>query len=265
MKKLIPLIAITVVIFMCACLFGKRAVIHFFDDGAPQPQVHSVSNDVQLKKGDFVFFGKYGGEDILWQVTDVSNGKPLLTSYYVICQKPFDAGDEKYKFGSSNWESSSLKKWLNSSDTNVSYDNPPDNGSVSGGWNSYDSEPGFLNEDNFTKIQKNMISGQGVFILSKKEVSTYFNAAQRRKGLSESAAVRDESPYIVTSGMSVWYWTRTPVSSNKMCVTAVTTSGGFYKSPAYDSTAGVVPSLYLNSFDVEASGNGEFENPYYLR
>ena len=63
MKKLIPIIAITVVIFMCACLFGKRAVIHFFDDGAPQPQVHSAVSDIRLKKGDFVFFGKYGEEE----------------------------------------------------------------------------------------------------------------------------------------------------------------------------------------------------------
>ena len=82
MKKLIPIVAITVVIFICACVFGKRAVVHFFDDGAPQPQAYSAVSDVKLKKDDFVFFGKYGGKEILWQVTDISDGKPLLTSYF---------------------------------------------------------------------------------------------------------------------------------------------------------------------------------------
>lgn len=230
---------------------------------------------VSLKKDDYLYFGNYLDEPILWKVLDVKDGKPLMMTEYIICFKAFDAngkntdyhtGTDTEKYGSSDWDDCTLKEWLNSSEKPVVYSHcPPDAGSVYRGCNAYTEESGFLSEKNFDSHLKRLISQEGIFLLTTNELRKYFTDETRRKTCTESAILHNDSPYLLTASRKIWYWTSSPVSSNNVSVAAVTSSGGFYKTLAYDSVMGVSPSLRLNETAVcVCRGDGSKGQPYVV-
>lgn len=130
----------------------------------------------QMKIGDYVQFGQYANEPILWRVIedsanpsanvgDVISGDPLLFSDKIICKKPFDAAgphdgsNDRLNDGSNLWLTSNMRSWLNSSAEagGVTWlcGNPPTKGSVDG--NDYASEKGFLAVGNFAESERNLI------------------------------------------------------------------------------------------------------------
>ena len=232
------------------------------------------SEPAMLQKGDYVVFGEYLGEPILWQVLDTRDGKALLMTKYIICLKAFDAGGEcarhdgadREKYGSSEWEGSTLQTWLNSAERTVAYAScRPDRASLAGGYNAYDGESGFLGDKNFSQKQREMIDKRGVFLLSKSELSKYLTAAQRRKTCTASAVRDNDAPYLLTTSQRTWYWTSSAVSSNRVSAAAVTTTGGYYKSLAYDGVTGVAPALYLSGAEILTNGgDGSEKSPYFI-
>jgi hypothetical protein len=126
---------------------------------------------MEIKKGDYIYFGKYNNNPILWRVINLDNdGDPLLWSEYILCNKTYDAaesgiygqtGENPYttdrnrqKYGSNKWENSNIREWLNSADQKVKWTTqPPTKDAVYR--NPYDTEAGFLT--NFTEKEKNAI------------------------------------------------------------------------------------------------------------
>lgn len=118
-----------------------------------------------LKPGDYLEFGRYLGNDILWRIIEKNDGGILLISQYILCYKPFDAkGDltesrgtkDRMDYGSNYWAKSNLHDWLNSDGKKVAYtQQAPDKEHVEQGYNNYENEPGFLYE--FTNREKNSI------------------------------------------------------------------------------------------------------------
>lgn len=119
-----------------------------------------------LNVGDYIQFGSYFGEPILWRVINKNDDDSvLLFSERILCLKPFDAAEsgkynsaggsytsdiERQKTGSNNWENSNLREWLNSADQTVQYTTqPPKKTTLVYGNNRSEYEPGFLN--NFTQ------------------------------------------------------------------------------------------------------------------
>ncbi len=236
----------------------------------------SESAQVTLNEGDFLYFGSYLEEPLLWQVLGVNgDGKALMMTKHVITFKAFDANgiakeyhdSDSALYGSSLWESSSLRQWLNSDDAKVVYSHSaPKKNFVFQGYNSYADEKGFLHEDNFSKDLVQMIDGSGVFLLSKEQISLYFSNGERLKTPTKSALEQSESPYFSSASMAVWYWTSSSVSSNNVSVTTVTSSGGYYKTLAFDGLTGVAPAVYLQSHQVICCGGDGSENhPYFVR
>lgn len=119
--------------------------------------------DYQINIGDYIEFGTYNGDSILWQVIDFDNdGDPLLFSEYIISLKSFDSSGDYFtdsvrkSFGSNEWENSNLRQWLNSSDNEIQWlQNPPSDENAWG--NPYDTENGFLGISNFTAPDRNCI------------------------------------------------------------------------------------------------------------
>jgi hypothetical protein len=124
-----------------------------------------------LKLGDYIIFGSYLGESILWQIINFdSDGDPLLFSYNVLSIKAFDSNGDKHidesrkKSGSNNWEYSNLRQWLNSKDDTIDWiQNRPSAENLdlnfldrqqTGG---YEDEKGFLSPDNFTINESKLI------------------------------------------------------------------------------------------------------------
>jgi hypothetical protein len=130
----------------------------------------------QLRIGDYVQFGRYADEWILWRVIedsanpdakvgDVITGDPLLFSDNVVCKKPFDAAgphdnnSERLVGGSNLWQTSNLRAWLNSAAEAGAViwpcGNPPTEDSVDS--NDYADEKGFLADGNFNEYERDLI------------------------------------------------------------------------------------------------------------
>lgn len=235
-----------------------------------------TSQRIVLVTGDYVCFGSYLNEPIIWKVLNIEpNGKTLLISEKIICFKAFNAcgqGDKENidsdieAFGSSKWETSTLKQWLNSSEKTVSYSHSsPKKECVYKGYNAYDDEPGFLCDDNFSDSQRKIISCEGIFIPSKEMLQKNLSKSELKKNCTQTAASYNSSPYIVLPQQTYWYWTSSALNKSNVSVIAVTSSGSFYKTLAFDSSTGVCPALYLNSNKVNIeNGNGTLSEPYII-
>jgi len=125
--------------------------------------ITNAQTPTKMKVGDYIQFGHYYGDPILWRVINVNaNGSYFLLSDKILCLKSFDAegdlaggkGDKDRKInGSSYWKLSNIREWLNSSDKKVKYSSQvPDKTHVNGGINPYDAEAGFLS--NFTADER---------------------------------------------------------------------------------------------------------------
>lgn len=260
-------------------IFGSRLV-----KAAVQPLLLPVSvslnetpaaKQITLRTNDYVVFGAYQGEPILWQVLRMEDGNPLLWSSRILCFKAFDAsgmdavyhkGTDYTAQGSNSWVDSTLRQWLNSSEQSVPWTHcPPTEKNVLDGLNPYADEPGFLT--GFSEAEQSLLAprnGDLVFLLSQTELSQWVPAAKRTKELTHTAGMKDRSSYLNLPMSFEWYWTSSPAISTRTGVTAVTTSGSFYKDPAYDGHTGVCPAVLLKSRTVLASGDGTEANPYQI-
>lgn len=115
-------------------------------------------NVSKFKIGDYIYYGKYNSEPILWQIISFDgDGNPLLFSNYGLSIKPFDApsnsnNGQAIMHGSNEWEFSTIRKWLNSNDVQVQWGDKTPNLSVfKDARLAYDREPGFLSSSNFTQ------------------------------------------------------------------------------------------------------------------
>ena len=225
---------------------------------------------VVLQDGDYVYFGTYLNEPVIWKVASIERDKKvLLISEKILCFKAFDArskcdnssSSDTKLFGSSQWESCTLKKWLNSSEKTVACCTAS-SGKKS---NIYEGEFGFLHNDNFSKKQREMISDEGIFLPSSEMLQKYLNENELKKKSTKSAVSHNNSQFIILPEKSVWYWTGSKINKSNVGVVAVTSSGSFYKSLAIDSSMGVCPALYLKTNNVYVSkGNGIFSQPYII-
>ncbi|MCR4429639.1 MAG: DUF6273 domain-containing protein [Tepidanaerobacteraceae bacterium] len=143
--------SIIVLVAISCCFFGNLA----------------KADDIQktVETGDYVLFGSYDRQPILWRAIDKDeNGRLLLWSEYIISLKPFDAGGDKHREisrregGSNNWEYSNIRQWLNSEEQVIQWkQNPPSRENLWNGNNAYDAESGFLSDRNFTSFEKELI------------------------------------------------------------------------------------------------------------
>ncbi|MDD4096421.1 MAG: DUF6273 domain-containing protein [Oscillospiraceae bacterium] len=196
-----------------------------------------------IKVGDYVLFGSYNDEPILWRCVDTGNGVMLL-SEYILCMKAYDAAEsgercfeggsytknvDAQRFGSEIWKTSNIREWLNSDKTEVKYSTqPPVAPAVLNGANAYADEAGFLT--NFTKAERKNIlpvthngCTDQVYILSAEEVTRYItdgsnwpseNGALRyltdaAKAKSEHDGIfHSDATGLINPSNEWWYYTR---------------------------------------------------------
>lgn len=115
--------------------------------------------------GDYILFGKYNKQKILWRVINIDEtGSPLILMENVIAIKSYDSAGSVHKdkdrinYGSNYWENSNIRQWLNSENKIGQWiQNPPSKTNIFEGSNPYDDEPGFLSDENFTADEKKII------------------------------------------------------------------------------------------------------------
>lgn len=145
-----------------------------FEEKKPEDADNVIST---IHIGDYMQMGNYLDEPILWRCVLVDENGPLMLSDKILCFKPFDAlGNHKYSdgtaqaeiagpegihFGSSLWETSNIRSWLNSDATagDVKWLDgcPPTASAVYDGYNAYATERGFLSYGNFSSGERNAI------------------------------------------------------------------------------------------------------------
>lgn len=119
----------------------------------------------KLQIGDHLRFAKYNHHPILWRVVHLDGeGNPVLLSDRILTIKAYDAAGSAYNnsdrktWGSNDYEISTLRRWLNSSDSRVTWaKNPPKKEHLFTGDNPYNQERGFLADGNFTVTERTWI------------------------------------------------------------------------------------------------------------
>ncbi len=121
--------------------------------------------------GDYIQFGRYNNAPILWRVIhkDV-NGDPILFADRILTIKAFDANGSYHtgttdlvNYGSNFYKDSNIRQWLNSSSPNSGANtidwiqNDPSAANMSGGYNPYNTEKGFIADGNFTSAERSLI------------------------------------------------------------------------------------------------------------
>lgn len=196
----------------------------------------------ELKIGDYIQIGEYYDEPIIWRcmlfgnpekkedsnVPEVSeyrkenniNCLPLLLSDEILCLKAFDA--EATQEGSNNshsrrkngrasnyWADSTIRSWLNSEadagEVEWLCSNPPTADSVSGRYNAYDKESGFLT--NFTDSELGLIQevsqksfvgfpeyNNGVYSEKEEMVDSGYDALGNTTGISKGYSYWEYTP-----------------------------------------------------------------------
>ncbi len=208
-----------------------------------------------MKVGDVIEFGSYeqdnnvsnGAEAIEWQVLKVQDAKALVISKYALDCQPYHSDRVAM-----NWESSSLRKWLNedflkkaftadeqkniAATTVVNADNP-----------SYGTDGGNDTTDK-------------VFLLSMEEAQTYFSTNDLRKVTPTAYAFAQgarTSSQEYSSNANCGWWLRSPgyIAFSAGCVTL---HGAVYLQgdDVYNTIYGVRPVMWIGEGAGVETGNG---------
>lgn len=254
------------------------------------------NKNVKLGPGDYVRFGAYNNEPILWSVMKEDGNGIMLFSVRVISLKPFDARGpfhhndrQKFIYGSARWENSNIRQWLNSSEEKIDWiQNAPVKENIWRGENAYAHEKGFLAEGNFTMSDRRLIketfndtiqadpNGGGryttrdkVFLLSKAEYMEMLKDTKFEQARLTVKAIEksDFNYYGLLTPESEWrFWLREPYPHHSHTVFFVIPGGMVvYDNSAAYGNVGIRPACYIDPRALVCSeGEGSETNPYII-
>lgn len=244
-KRFIGIISAVAVVAVAICIICFAIIKGDDNSKKANSKVGNSSNidrEVNLSNlvlGATVTFGSYNGELIEWKVLKIEDNKAVLISNKIITIKAFDSA-ESGKFdtyedkiylstdtepdedlelqvmlrGNSDWSTSNIRTWLNSSSDYVKYeDNPPKGNAMSELKNGYDAEAGFLygfSEDELSVIAPTVNRTKGnaladdeyiettdyVYLLSQEDLSLFEEAnVNIYATVTEAAKEQDEAKW----------------------------------------------------------------------
>lgn len=141
----------------------------------PLSKTALAEGDLPLSIGEYITFGKYYDEPILWRCIDIDGNGILMLSDKILCFKAFDVPGRtggshdrirRFKYGrdadgSNYWGDSNIRSWLNSAAAAGEVEwlcgNPPSDDIMENGGklsNPYSEEKGFLADGNFTASER---------------------------------------------------------------------------------------------------------------
>ena len=182
--------------------------------------------------GDYVLFGSYeqdndtsnGKEQIEWIILDKKGASVLLLSKYSLDGKQFN--DKK---GHASWESSTLRRWLNSEFLNTAFS--------SGEQNAIQKTKVLAEKNPTGETTSEKYTEDMVFLMSYAESGKFY-----------SARTAEATAYAKSQGASWWWWIYWKPDSDINCSACVTHSGSmFYNGDCADHLKGAVrPAIWIN-------------------
>jgi hypothetical protein len=165
--------------------------------GSSETEEHiteSISNSTGINVGDYVTFGIYeqdndtenGLEPIKWQVMDISDGKALLVSCYILDNVEYNESEGIYGDGSSEslpWSSSYIYNWLNDDFMNLAF--------------SENERSVIVDITDYSSDNEEVDVKGNVFLLSYEEVVKYFDA----KTITITDSEDEEVEYVYSDAM----------------------------------------------------------------
>ncbi len=282
-KWILALIVIALLITGCQSKNGLGLEVNV--------EVYENKEEEGLKVGEFVIFGSYKGDELLFRIINKDeDGNPLLYSYRVIDFLPFD-----YE-ASNRWATSSLRDWLNDdqegflkpsnidpfylslikatkhkallSESNIIYKS----GGESGHEWSHMIDTSIANYDS---SYYEMVEDK-VFLLSIKEFKHYLvdrGWEYRSEPTLEALKSNPDKDIRVDNGRFVSEWIRTPYYKHTSLTRTLALGGyvehdtGMFMSAfANSENMGVSPAFYLIASRIEVlGGTGEIDNPYRIK
>lgn len=214
----------------------------------------NTKNKVEIMMGDYMKFGRYHYEDILWQVINKDDDRLLLLSTNIVEYKEFG--------GYANWKNSSIREFLNNeymflrdfTDTEKSFIIPVDNQYLYG---DAPYEPD-INKCliGYDESMKRISRNDKVFILSMKEVVEFL----KKKNL----------PYTI-HGKSYWLrdfaYEKMPtydkIKSECYKKQRIVKDNARISRKDYHELDGIRPAIYIKKFE-RCIGKGSIYDPYIL-
>ncbi|TLS52658.1 hypothetical protein FE782_08480 [Paenibacillus antri] len=221
-----------------------------------------------IRVGDTVQLGRYEDKPLLWTVLAKEEEGYLLWSRDAIAAKPFDAvdeslpaGEEARSYGSNDWETSDLRRWLNETflagftdeerklltaaalNTLVSAQrlDRKQFGDQPHYWSSIPRHA----EQNYDRAYGRRAS-ELVFLLDAQQLVRH--VSMRGSFLTKANPQGSATPY----------WVRTPYAGSASMVRIVGEDGFVYHRDAAGERTGVVPAVFLR---LDASAQGGFGTP----
>ena len=190
--------------------------------------------------GKTFFFGSYeqdnnssnGKEDIEWLVLAKEDTKALVISQYALDCQPYNMSNT-----SVTWENCSLRKWLNETFINATFNSEEQNRLVNSQVTA-DKNPSFNTSPGNTTTDK-------VFLLSITEVNKYFSSDYVRECQGTEYCYA-QGAYTASNSCTCW-WLRSP-SAQDDCVVIINAGGRVIEhGPDFnDSDYAVRPALWIN-------------------
>lgn len=234
-----------------------------------------IVSDPLFQPGDYVQFGTYKSEPLVWIVLnhDKSNGYLLWCDKELEYQE-FDKTDEANpgaEYGSNSWETSDVRAWLNDSfiktfdenDQNLinkvklkNVLNYNEIGSREGG-----DKPHYWTavtpyvDQNYDRDAYYNYSEDEIFLL---------DCSQLKKFVFDNRLGFKKYDYTGSKNEKTRYWLRTPYYNSTSMARIVDKNGLVYHKDA-NTKAGIIPAFYLDDTAAVKEGTGRGNDPYIIK
>ena len=204
---------------------------------------NTVANAKSLKVGDGLLFGTYeqnnvfsdGKENIEWIVLS-RNEKGLL----LISKKGLDSQKYNNASGFTNWNDSSIRKWLNSDFYNEAFNE--------------EEKKYILNTSNTIEYASNVVSDDNVFLLSITEAEQLFESNEDR--------IIKATEYSIARGVDAyddgacWWWLRTVCEDNEYVMNVRSAGNLRYASEIAANSDGyaIRPAIWI-SYEINSNNS----------
>lgn len=296
-------------LFVVAALFLLIAIICINNGRTKEPVVINTGGVAEaVSVGDTVTFGSYYDEPITWRVLHITEDgtQAVLIAEHILTMKAYDAAeggtynsdgnadywgmdtaaDTDYDLqiavrGNSDWSTSNIRTWLNSSDEVVVYQGQaPEPLAMSEHKNGYHNESGFLygfteeelallvewevvTNGNVLSEEEITVTKDRVFLLSLAELEWFEEAGMRIYATPTQAAVSADNSNWYDVALEAYevkefyWWLREPVEGTASKCYLV--NNGYTEEKLYESNVGtegfgirpaVVVDLTQNSLEV---------------
>ncbi len=205
--------------------------------------------------GEVLLIGRYGGEELLWQVIGVQGSKVLLLSRYGLEKNCFNTN-----CAGQTWENCTLRKWLNGAFLSQAFSAAEAQAILE----TYVNEAEDQASKAFAPKRIGASTYDHLFLLSYAELTAYLPSIRDRQCVPTAHALAEGCNYsdtlLIDGQPACWWWLRSPAYRNNALV--VNASGNVEACMMSQSYGAVRPVMWVDVDTLDRNGELSFGSPY---